>query len=221
MTLVSSPTLNSAGHTRFPTFSIIRTSTLSRGSSERPERTMFASRWHSPPKPGSVLTCTSGTWKRARRSASRVVCTSPSRTPRRSLPRMRSSVRSRSAVLPAPGELIMLIAYVPARSNCSLLAWASASLASSTPSNTIFFTAVRCIVASLWSADRQHFSFSAGQLLLPCRVLLHLQRLYVEFFPLNDLQVEAPALPAPQGEGFRPALRSEEHTSELQSRQYL
>src|SRR3712207_8554543 len=34
----------------------------------------------------------------------------------------------------APGELIMLIAYVPALSNRSLLAWASASLASRTPS---------------------------------------------------------------------------------------
>src|SRR5215212_8200549 len=143
MTLASSPTLNSAGQTRFPTFSIIKTSMSCSGSSERPERTMFASRWHSPPKPGSVFTCTNGTWKRASRSASSVVCTSPSKIPRRSLPRKRSSVRSSNAVFPAPGELIKFITQVPARSNLSRLARASASLASRTPSKTTF-TAVRC-----------------------------------------------------------------------------
>src|SRR5215208_4803811 len=121
MTLTSSPTLNSAGHTRFPTFSMMRTSKSPRGSSARPERTMLASRWHSPPKPGSVFTCTSGTWKRDKRSASRVVCTSPSRTPRRSLSCRRPSVcstpqrelggsipRTALAALPRYGNLLYI-----------------------------------------------------------------------------------------------------------------
>ena len=55
---------------------------------------MFASRLHPPPKPGSV---------------SRVVWTSPSRIPILSLPSILSRVCSNSAVLPAPGELIMLL----------------------------------------------------------------------------------------------------------------
>ena len=44
---------------------------------------MFASRWHSPPKPASVLSCTTGTCRCASRSASRLPCTSPSSTPAR------------------------------------------------------------------------------------------------------------------------------------------
>ena len=35
---------------------------------------MFASRWHSPPKPLPVLSCVTGTWRWARRSASREPC---------------------------------------------------------------------------------------------------------------------------------------------------
>src|SRR5215212_4180583 len=224
MTLASSPTLNSAGHTRFPTFSMMRTSTASSGSSARPERTMFASRWHSPPKPGSVFTCTSGTWKRASLSASRVVCTSPSRTPRRSLPRISSRVCSSSEVLPAPGELIRLITYVPASSNRSRLAWASASFASRTPSRTTFFTAVRCMWASLRSAASQHACFAAGlsarsgfafacqhfsySAPILCRLLLQLERLHVQLFSFEDQKVEASARPALQGKRFGPALRA-------------
>src|SRR5215210_7081688 len=202
MTLASSPTLNSAGHTRFPTFSMMRTSISSSGSSETPERTMFASRWHSPPKPGSVFTCTSGTWKRARRSASSVVCTSPSRTPRRSLARRRSSVCSSRAVLPAPGELIMFTTKFPAWSNRARLAWASASLASRTPSITTCFTAVRCIPASLlWCRS---VSRSVGP--SACWRLLHLQRFHEQFLSLQDLQVEASARQALQGEALEPGL---------------
>ena len=45
------------------------------------ERTMFASRWHSPPKPGSVLSWVTGTCSAGSRSASSVPATSPSSTP--------------------------------------------------------------------------------------------------------------------------------------------
>ena len=45
---------------------------------------MFASRWHSPPKPDSVLSWTTGTCSAAIRSASMLPCTSPSSTPARS-----------------------------------------------------------------------------------------------------------------------------------------
>ena len=57
----SSPTRNSAGQTRLPTFSISSRSISSSGSAGIAERTMFASRWHSPPKPGSVLSWVTGT----------------------------------------------------------------------------------------------------------------------------------------------------------------
>ena len=55
-------------------------------SSGRPgsaERTMLASRWHSPPKPPSVLSWVTGTCSAASRSASMQPCTSPSSTPTR------------------------------------------------------------------------------------------------------------------------------------------
>ena len=60
MIRTSSPTRNSAGHTRLPTFSITSTSISSSGSGGSAERTMFASRWHSPPKPAPVLSWTTG-----------------------------------------------------------------------------------------------------------------------------------------------------------------
>ena len=56
----SSPTRNSAGQTRFPTFSITSRSISSSGSAGSAERTMLASRWHSPPNPGSVLSWVTG-----------------------------------------------------------------------------------------------------------------------------------------------------------------
>ena len=70
ITRASSPTRNSAGQTRFPTFSITSRSRSSSGSDGSAERTMFASRWHSPPKPESVFSCVTGMWRSASRSAS-------------------------------------------------------------------------------------------------------------------------------------------------------
>ena len=61
MIRMSSPTRNSAGQTRLPTFSMISRSISSSGSAGSAERTMFASRWHSPPKPLPVLSWTTGT----------------------------------------------------------------------------------------------------------------------------------------------------------------
>ena len=60
ITRASSPTRNSAGHTRLPTFSITSRSMSCSGSAGSAERTMLASRWHSPPKPGSVLSWVTG-----------------------------------------------------------------------------------------------------------------------------------------------------------------
>ena len=45
------------------------------------ERTMFASRWHSPPKPGDVFSCVTGTCSADSRSASSEPAMSPSSTP--------------------------------------------------------------------------------------------------------------------------------------------
>ena len=72
---------------------------------------MFASRWHSPPKPLPVLSWTTGMWRPAMRSASIEPWTSPSSTPtRRSKSR---SDDSRRVVLPAPGALIRLTTRTP------------------------------------------------------------------------------------------------------------
>ena len=73
---------------------------------------MLASRWHSPPKPGSVLSCVTGTCRLARRSASIEPCTSPSSTPTRT-PRSSATTRSSSVVLPAPGALMKLTTLTP------------------------------------------------------------------------------------------------------------
>ena len=70
ITRTSSPTRNSAGQTRLPTFSITSRSRSCSGISGSAERTMLASRWHSPPKPGSVFSCVTGTCRLASRSAS-------------------------------------------------------------------------------------------------------------------------------------------------------
>ncbi len=60
--LASSPTRNSAGQTRLPTFSMISRSISSSPTSGSAVRTMLASRWHSPPKPPSVFSWVTGTW---------------------------------------------------------------------------------------------------------------------------------------------------------------
>ena len=71
ITRTSSPTRNSAGQTRLPTFSITSRSISASGTDGSAERTMLASRWHSPPKPESVLICVTGTC--SERDARRVV----------------------------------------------------------------------------------------------------------------------------------------------------
>src|SRR5215203_5289497 len=104
---------------------------------------MFASRWHSPPKAGSVLIWVTGTWRWESRSASRLPRTSPSSTPTRTSPVPPSSARSSSVVLPAPGALIRLMTVTPAASKSARLASAIVWLASSAPSATR--TVVWCI----------------------------------------------------------------------------
>src|SRR5215218_4831741 len=89
-------------------------------------------------QPGSVFSCVTGTCSAASRSASALPCTSPSSTPTRT-PGSAPTVRSRSAVLPAPGALIRLTATTPARSRSARLTAAIVSLASRTPSTTLIF----------------------------------------------------------------------------------
>src|SRR4051794_32878520 len=117
----SSPIRNSAGQTRLPTFSTTSRSMSSSGIAGSAERTMFASRWHSPPKPGSVLICATGTCSPASRSASALPCTSPSSTPART-PSRPASARSSTEVLPAPGALMRLTTATPAASKSARFA---------------------------------------------------------------------------------------------------
>ena len=84
---------------------------------------MLASRWHSPPKPLSVLSCTTGMCRTDRRSASKLPATSPSSTPtRRPSSASPSSARSSSVVLPAPGALMRLTTVTCSRSKSLRLA---------------------------------------------------------------------------------------------------
>src|SRR5208337_3428498 len=127
ITFMSSPTWNSAGQTRLPTFSITRRSSLSSGRSGITSVIMLASRWQAPP----VFICTRGTPRRFILTASSVPVISPSITPifrSRFSPAM---VASRSDVFPAPGELIRLITYTPESEKMRLFSRAIRSFASS------------------------------------------------------------------------------------------
>ncbi len=103
MIRASSPTRNSAGQTRLPTFSITSRSSSSSGRSPIAERTMFASRWHSPPNPDSVLSWTTGTCSAAIRSASMLPWTSPSSTPARTPSRPASAALEQRRLAGARG----------------------------------------------------------------------------------------------------------------------
>ena len=112
---------------------------------------MFASRWHSPPKLGSVLICVTGTCSAAIRSAS----TCPSRRPRarrRARPEGSPTTRSSTVVLPAPGLPIRFTTVTPSRSKSARFARAIVPLASSTSSST--FTCVRCMPPPSFDLDR-------------------------------------------------------------------
>ena len=103
-----SPRSNSAGHTRFPTFSTNTTLSVGGSSASSPRRSMSASRWH----PAPVLICTTGTPVDRMRSASRWVSWSPSMTATGRAPWSSPIVRCSNVVLPDPGELIMLSATI-------------------------------------------------------------------------------------------------------------
>ena len=100
-------------------------------------RTMFASRWHSPPKPPSVFSWVTGTWRCDRRSASRLPWTSPSSTPGRTSPSPARKTASSSEVLPAPGALIRFTTDTDSRSKSARLACAIVVFASSASSATL------------------------------------------------------------------------------------
>src|SRR6201999_2438388 len=117
-----SPTSNSAGQTRLPTFSMITRSNPGRSRPGSARLTMGASRWHSPPNP--LLVLSSDTWAPRPLSfaASRSVAMSPSTTPIENSPASSSSVACNTVVLPDPGELIRLTARIPLLSNAARLA---------------------------------------------------------------------------------------------------
>ena len=98
-TLCASPRSKPAGHTRLPTFSII--STLSSAGARRCSAvcTISASRW----QPLPVLIWIAGAPLARMRSASKLVCWSPSITATASVPASASMVRTSSVVLPEPG----------------------------------------------------------------------------------------------------------------------
>ena len=120
-TLRCSPTSNSAGHTRLPTFSTQSTSRLEGSrrcrSSFRPPLTIAASRWQARP----VVMGTTGIPTASRRSASSWVVISPSRTAILSWFERHAKVRSNRDVLPAPGLLITLRQSSFQASKCSRL----------------------------------------------------------------------------------------------------
>ena len=138
----SSPTRNSAGQTRLPTFSITSRSISSSGTSGSAERTMLASRWHSPPKPWSVLSWVTVRCRRERRSASRLPATSPSSTPTRTPAEAGQRPLQQRRLARAGGA--HQVDHGDARRGRSRRGWPAAivSLASSAPSTTL--TRVRC-----------------------------------------------------------------------------
>ena len=104
ITRASSPTRNSAGQTRLPTFSITSRSISSSGidGSARAHHVRVQVALAAEALRRSAA-ASPGTCSEASRSASSEPCTSPSSTPARTPPRSRST-RSSSAVLPAPGR---------------------------------------------------------------------------------------------------------------------
>src|SRR5215203_1746189 len=98
----------------------------------------------------------------------------------------------------------MFTTKFPAWSNRVRLAWASASLASRTPSITTCFTAVRCIFlpsASLTAFSHQLSAISC-QLFVFCRFLLQLEELHKELLSPENPQVQSPALSTMQGKAL-------------------
>ena len=105
MIRASSPMRNSAGQTRLPTFSMISRSISSSGSDGSAERTMFASRWHSPPKPLSVLSCVDRDVQvREPVGVQRALHVALEHADAHAVERRRAGMRSSSVVLPAPGR---------------------------------------------------------------------------------------------------------------------
>ena len=77
---------------------------------------MFASRWHSPPKPGSVLSCVTGTCRTRQPVGVHAALHVALEHARRARPSSSGSTRSSSVVLPAPGALMRFTTVTPARS---------------------------------------------------------------------------------------------------------
>ena len=153
MIRASSPTRNSAGQTRLPTFSITSRSSSSSGSAGSAERTMLASRWHSPPKPASVLSCTTGTCRRGEAVGVEAALHVALEHARAHAARGPARARARAASsCPRPGALIRFTTVTPARSKSSRLARAIVLLASSASSTTRTFT--RCMRCLLLDLDR-------------------------------------------------------------------
>ena len=163
ITFRSSPSLNSAGQTRLPTFSMMTRSSAPRSSFSIAPFICRASRWQEPP----VFICTAGMPSAAIRSASTFPAMSPSITPLASEPDTPSRVFVITLVFPAPGLAIRLIMNVPASSRSARFSLAIISFASNTPSRTsISISASRYLPPASAGAVILSLSIRPGT---PCR----------------------------------------------------
>ena len=134
MVFFTAPVSNSAGHTRFPTFSSTTRSRSSVPISRRPCSVIPASRWHIPP----VCNWIDRTPAPAIAAASTSESMSASITPIRSSSFSVSMVRSSVVVLPLPGEDIRFSRNVPFCFSACRTRAASRSLSA----NTLSFTSM-------------------------------------------------------------------------------
>ena len=117
---------------------------VERRSPASAERTMFASRWHSPPKPASVLSCVDGHVQRTRAGRRRSEPCDVALQHAGAHAAEVGAARARAAPsCPRPGALMRLTTRTPARSKSSRLARAIVLLASSASSTTL--TLMRCM----------------------------------------------------------------------------
>ena len=128
MAFAEAPVSNSAGQTRFPTFSRIARSRPSVPSAASPCLVMSASRWHMPP----VCSCTAFTFVCAIRNASTSESMSASMTPIFISSRRSSMVFSSVVVFPAPGEDIRFRRNTPFSFSSFLRSSACLSLSAKT-----------------------------------------------------------------------------------------
>src|SRR5713101_161140 len=199
-TLARSPRSNIAGQTRLPTFSIMSIELGLGSRTLRPRPTMSASRW----QPAPVLIWTTRHPVARIRSASSRVSWSPSTTAMGNSGERSVIVRSSSVVLPAPGELIRLMARIRCSANQDRLAWASRSFFARTACSSTSVRALRSSWTWTWTSSwswswswRWSGSVTTTSSLEHPHVVhisgLQLHFLDGQFLAAQDLEVGAPA----------------------------